>query len=100
MFLNSSISYNTLFIKSLSFKLAISIAIAYNSSLLKHSSICFGILSFIVYIGVLVASIYYALNFIERIEREYPDITRTCEFRVSEERVDEKQKKTRGSQQT
>ena len=32
----------------------------------QHSSIFSGILSVIVYIGVFVASIYYALNFIER----------------------------------
>lgn len=39
-----------------------------------------------------------ALNFIEKIEREYPDITRTCEFRVTEERIDEREKKTWDSQ--
>ena len=32
----------------------------------QHSSIFSGILSVIVYVGVFVASIYYALNFIER----------------------------------
>ena len=30
-----------------------------------------------------------AMNFIEKIEREYPDLTRTCEFQIFKRRVDE-----------
>lgn len=38
-----------------------------------------------------------AINFIERIEREYPDITKTCEFQVFKESINEREKKTWGS---